>query len=314
MAKRWLRWGLIAVAGVNAIAAAAAYTMTHYRGLGEFGLGSPKPVNAKVPADMGLNYATQKIPLSSKAWIETWQIPAPQTESNGTVLLFPGSGGTKGNQLLPPAKAFHALNYDALLVDFQGVGGSSGNTRTLGMKEARDVAAAFEYANRAKLKRPIVLYGVSMGSAAILRAIALERVQPDAVILELPFARLVDAVKSRFQFFKIPNFGLAELLVLWGSLQHGANGFAHNPVTFARQVDCPALVFQGRQDRWTTVAEVEGLVKNLRGPKELVVFPKADHQLLVTVDKSRWTRSVDSFLRQIENPALSPATPYRAGI
>jgi uncharacterized protein len=301
-AKVWLRWGLIAVAGVNAIAALAAYTITHYRLPGQIGLGTPKPVNHKLPTEMGLPYTTQKIPLRDREWLETWKIPVQNGESNGTVLLFPGSGGTKSQQLLAPAKAFHALNYEAILVDFQGVGGSSGNRRTMGIKEAQDVATVFNNAQRLKLKRPIVLYGVSMGSAAILRAIALEKVQPDAIILELPFVRLVDAVKRRFQVFHVPSFGLAELLVFWGGLQHGMNAFDHNPITFAKQVRCPALVLQGAQDQWTSVAEVESLVKNLRGPADLVVFPKAGHHVLVTIDKAQWNQSVESLLREANVP------------
>jgi uncharacterized protein len=298
MAKRWLRWGLGVVLGVNAIAAIAAYGITHYRSPGQMGLGAPKPINSKVPTDVGLNYTTRKISLPHRRWLETWQIPVQNAQPNGTVLLFPGSGSSKSPQLLAPVKAFHTLNYDAIMVDFQGVGGSSGNHKTVGMKESQDVVTVFKDAQRLKLQRPIVLYGVSMGSAAILRAIALKKIQPDAVILELPFARFVDTVKSRFHVFKVPDFGLAELLIFWGSVQHGANGFTHNPMTFAKQVRCPTLVMQGERDRWTSVAEVKALVKNLQGPAELVVFPKADHQILVTIDKARWYQSVESLLRK----------------
>lgn len=301
--KQWLRWGLMAVVGVNAIAATVAYSITHYRLPGQLGLGTPKPVNTKLPTEMGLPYTTQKIPLRDKGWLETWQIPVRQGESHGTVLLFPGSGGTKGQQLLASAKVFHALNYEAILVDFQGVGGSSGNSRTVGMKEAQDVVTVFNHAKRLKLNRPVALYGVSMGSAAILRAIALEKVQPDAVILELPFVRLVDSVKRRFQVFKVPNFGFAELLVFWGSLQQGVNGFDHNPITFAKQIHCPALVLQGERDQWISMSEVQSLVQNLRGPKKLVVFPNGGHQLLVTVDQSRWRESVKSLLTPLHNAA-----------
>jgi uncharacterized protein len=298
MAKRWLRWGLVVVVGVNAITAVAAYAMTHYRSLGQMGLGAAKPINSKLPTDVGLSYTTRKIDLPNRRWLETWQIPVQNAQSNGTVLLFPGSGSSKSPQLLAPAKAFNTLNYDAVLVDFEGVGGSSGNHKTIGMKESQDVATVFKEAQRLKLQRPIVLYGISMGSAAILRAIALNKIQPDAVILELPFARFVDTVKSRFHVFKVPSFGLAELLVFWGSVQHGENGFTHNPMTYAQQVHCPTLVMQGERDGWTSVAEVRGLVKNLKGPAELVVFPKAGHQVLVTVDKVQWHQSVESLLRK----------------
>jgi uncharacterized protein len=298
MAKGWLRWGLGVVAGVNAIAAVVAYGMTHYRSPGQMGLGALKPINSKVPTDVGLSYTTRKIRLSNRGWLETWQIPVQNAQPSGTVLLFPGSGSSKSPQLLAPAKAFHTLNYDAVMVDFQGVGGSSGNHKTVGMKESQDVVTVFKEAQRLKLQRPIVLYGVSMGSAAILRAIALKKIQPDAVILELPFARFIDTVKSRFHVFKVPDFGLAELLIFWGSVQHRANGFTHNPMTFAKQVRCPTLVMQGERDRWTSVAEVKALVKNLQGPAELVVFPKAGHQVLVTIDRARWYESVESLLRK----------------
>jgi uncharacterized protein len=306
MLKQWLRWGLMGVVGVNAIAATTVYTITHYRLPGQMGLGSPKPINTKIPTEMGLPYTTQKIPLRNGTWLETWKIPIQDGESKGTVLLFPGSGGTK-SQLLASAKAFHALNYDALLVDFQGVGGSSGNRRTMGMKEAQDVATVFNnvkvfnIAKDPKLNRPIVLYGVSMGSAAILRAIALEKIQPDAIILESPFVRLVDAVKRRFQVFHVPDLGLAGLLIFWGSVQIHENGFAHNPITFAQKVHCPTLVLQGEQDQWTSVTEVKSLVKRLQGPAELVVFPKAGHQLLITMDQPRWSESVQSLLDKVKD-------------
>jgi len=231
--------------------------------------------------------------------LETWFIPVQHSVSNGTVLLFPGNAGSKAKQLLAPAQVFHSLNYDALLVDFRGVGGSSGNTTTLGVREAQDVALAINYADSLELKRPFILYGVSMGSAAILKAVAQEPINPDAIILELPFARLLDAVRSRLKAIRVPSFPMAELLVVWGSLQHKFNGFTHNPVTYATYVKCPTLLLHGRLDRWTTVEEINQIFKNLRGSKQLVIFPNVGHNLLVTVDRAYWEQHVDQFLQGI---------------
>jgi hypothetical protein len=295
---RLLRWSLIAFVLLNGLAATVAYILTHSQGSGRFSLGIPRPTNTKVPTDVGLLYHTHRISLATQSWLEIWKIPAQSGHGQGTILVFPGSGSSKGNQLLPPAQVLHALDYDVILVDYQGVGGSSGNRRTIGMKEAEDVATVFKDAQHSNQSRPLVLYGISMGSAAVLRAIAQKGVKPDAIILESPYSRFIDTVKSRFRVFKIPDFGAAELLVFWGGLQHGVNGFTHNPETFAQSVTCPTLVFQGGKDQWTTVAEVERLVKNLHGPRELVIFPTAGHQLLVTVDKSLWRQSVESFLSQ----------------
>jgi uncharacterized protein len=296
--KYLFRVALIVFLGLNLLAYAGAYTLTHFKSPGAWGLGVPRPTSSQLPSNMGLNYETQRIPINRTEWLDTWLISA-QNPSRGTVLLFPGNSGSKAKQLLAPSKVFHELGYDTLLVDFRGVGGSSGTTTTLGMREAKDVALSIKYAQRANFKPPLILYGVSMGTAAILKAIAHEQVAPAAIILELPFARLLDAVRSRLWAMRVPPFPLAELVVFWGSIQHRYNGFIHNPVTYAQQVKCPTLLLHGQLDQWTTVAEIRQIFENLPASKKLVIFPKSGHHLLVTVDKPQWQRSVTQFLRSL---------------
>ena len=299
---------LISCLAFNGVAYLGAYKLTHFLVPGQFGIGVTKPNSPKTPADIGLSYHTHRIVIDRDRWLETWLIPvANSTISKGIVILFPGSQNSKARQLLAPAQVFHDLGYETLLVDFQGVGGSSGNTNTIGMREAEDVVLSVDYArklateNSSKYshKPPIILYGISMGSAAILRAIAQERVHPDAIILEEPFARLVDAVGSRVRTNFIPAFPLAESIVFWGGIQHGFNGFAHNPVDYAAQVHCPTLILQGELDPWTTATEIDRIYQNLRGTKQLSIFPKTGHNLLVTVDRDRWTQDVDKFLLKV---------------
>jgi uncharacterized protein len=297
--KRLAQVALTGFMGINAIAYLGAYSLSHYRSEGQIGLGSSRPNSAKRPTDIGLQYSTQRISVSQSEWIETWLIPPQQLPARGTIIIFPGNGSSKASQLLAPAKVLTALNYNVLLVDFRGVGGSSGNTKTLGFREAQDVALVMRNAKQSALQAPIVLYGISMGTAAVLRAVAQERVKPDAVMLELPFTRMSSAVRSRFREFKLPSFPGAELLVFWGGIQHGFNGFAHNPEEYAQQVKCPTLVLQGQQDRWTSMAEIETLFNRLQGPKQLVVFPRAGHHLLVTADRDRWQQNVGRFLSHL---------------
>ena len=298
-AKRWLlRSLLIGLIGLNAIAFLSAYGMTHLCFPEQICVGLPRPHSDKTPANLGLAYTTQRLEFNQSEWLETWLIPATQP-SHGTVLLFPGNGGSKATQLLAPAQFLHNLNYDTLLMDFRGVGGSSGQTTTLGTREAQDVAWVMAHADELHLKPPLVLYGVSMGTAAIMNAIATQSVKPDAIVLELPFVRLLDAVKSRLRAFHLPTFPLAQLIVFWGSLQHGFNGFTHNPITYAQQITCPALVLQGAEDKWISVSEVEALVQNLQGPKQFVVFPDAGHNLLVTVNPALWQQHTQQFLQEL---------------
>jgi hypothetical protein len=114
------------------------------------------------------------------------------------------------------------------------------------------------------------------------------------------FARLLDALRSRLRAISLPTFPLAELLVFWGGIQHGFNGFAHNPVTYASQVRSPTLILHGKLDRWTTMAEINQIFDNLPEPKQLAIFPRTGHSLLVTADKPYWEQSVSQFLKEIK--------------
>ena len=297
---RWLWSSLVALLIVmNVPTYLMTYHMTHVRSPGQVGLGVAKPVSTTLPSDRGLDYATRQIPLQGDGFLEAWFVPTPTANPRGTVVLFPGNLGTKGSQLISPAQTFTALGYDCLLVDFQGVGGSSGNTITIGMKEAQDVVRSLQYAAELDLPTPTILYGVSMGSVAIMRAIAQEDITPDAVILELPFVHFLNAVRSRLRYHGLPAFPTAELLVFWGSVQHRVNGFRHNPIHFAPAINCPTLLIHGEQDKWTTVAEINELFANITAPKQLVVSPEAGHHQLIGVDRALWDAQVTELLNSV---------------
>lgn len=297
--SRTILWqlALIFLVILNILAYSGSYLMTHYSEAGQWGI--PKPNSSRTPVNIGFNYNTQRLPVKNGEWVETWLIPASGTKVKGTILMFPGKDSSKAKQLLAPAQVFHDLHYNTLLVDFRGVGGSSGNITTLGVRESEDVALVLREADRLQLQKPFVLYGISMGSAAILTAVAKKQVKPNGIILELPFARSIDALRSRVKAFHIPSFPFAELVVFWGGVQHGFNAFAHNPVTYAAQVQCPTLIMHGSLDQWTTIDEIKEILHNLRGSKKLVLFPNTGHTLLVTVDQKLWKNSVDQFLHTI---------------
>jgi uncharacterized protein len=299
--RKLIRALLTIFLAVNFLGYIGAYSLTHFKTPGQFGLGLSKPIGSRMPTDLGLRYQVKRIPINQSEWLETWFIPVAQSTSKGTILLFPGNGGSKAKQLLAPAQVFYSLGYDTLLVDFRGVGGSSGNTTTIGMRESQDVVRSMSYAQASNFKRPFILDGVSMGSAAILKAVAQENVNPDAIILELPFARLLDAVRSRIREASVPTFPLAESIVFWGGLQHGFDGFAHNPVDYASQVKCPTLLLHGKRDKWTTVSEIDRIFANLQGFKQLSIFPRAGHDLLVTNDPQRWRQEMEKFLSQVKS-------------
>jgi hypothetical protein len=215
--------------------------------------------------------------------------------------MFHGFAASKAS-LLPAAEAFHELGYDALLVDFRGSGGSDGYATTIGYREADDVAAACDYARQQWPDSPLVLYGRSMGGAAVLRALAVGELRPAAVILECPFDRLLSTTKNRFRAVGLPSFPAAELLVFWGGVQHGYSGFDHNPVDYAAAVECPALFLHGERDVRVAPAEAREVFDRLGSKKTWALLEGAGHENLSVARRDAWRAAVERFLIALQAP------------
>ncbi|GAB4442571.1 MAG: hypothetical protein Fur0044_38990 [Anaerolineae bacterium] len=213
------------------------------------------------------------------------------------MLLFHGYASAKSS-MLPEAKALHTLGYASFLVDFRGSGGSNRSETSLGFAEAEDVAQVFEYARALAAGQPIILYGRSMGGAAVLRAIAVYQIQPAGIILEAVFDKLLSTVQNRFTSMGLPSFPAAHLLVFWGGFQQGYSGFRHNPVEYAASVYCPALVLHGTDDPRATLAEGRAVFQNLNGKKWFEAFSGVGHEAYLAAKPDEWQRAVSQFLAQ----------------
>jgi uncharacterized protein len=258
-----------------------------------FGVTVPRPENTRSPQDLGLPSETLRFRGDGMTSVEGWLLMPPNPR--GTVLLFHGYADSRSS-LLEEGRAFYKMGFAAVLIDFRGSGGSDGNATTLGYHEAQDVAVAFRQVRSRGLPGPLILYGKSMGGAAVLRSIAALDVKPDAIILESVFGQMLGTVRNRFGLMGLPSFPGAELLILWGSVQVGFSGFSHNPEEYARACECGALVLHGAEDRHARPEEGEAIYKNLRGSKELVVFNGAGHTSLYAIAPERWREVVGQFL------------------
>lgn len=252
-----------------------------------------RPENGATPKDLGLAYETVNFPGAGGLSAEAWWIRAKNRA--GLVILFHGYADSK-SALVKTAREFNRFGYDAMLVDFNGSGGSAGKDTSLGFHEAEVVASAVRWAAKEIPDQKPVLYGVSMGAAAVLRAVGTGAVEPRAVIVESPFDRMLSAVRHRFERMGVPWFPSAHLLLFWGGVQRGFNGFDHNPVDYARTVRCPTLLLFGDQDVYISLTETESIFANLSGEKTLKVFAGAGHEHFAVARPKEWRETVRGFL------------------
>lgn len=230
-------------------------------------------------------------------WIEAF-IPGPTSgiadiEERGVVILFHGYMNSKSS-LLNTARVFRAKGFDTFLVDFRGSGGSVGYETTIGYKESKDVKIAYDYITKRHPNREVVLFGISMGAVAIMKAVAEGDVDPDKIILECPFGSFLETVQNRFAQVGVPAFPLAELLLIHGGFQLGFNPFEHKPTEYAKKINIPTLVLYGAKDENVSRSETEKIFQNLAGEKDLHIFPEEGHHIKIDED---WNWIVNGFLK-----------------
>jgi alpha-beta hydrolase superfamily lysophospholipase len=310
--RRLLSLLLVVLVALNVIAALQAHAATHFvPGAPSFeqqlavplpqkawtlltGVHIPRPLNHTTPANHNLPYEVRQIALGSQEHLEAWYVPHPSPR--GIVIMFAGYAGVKEG-LLTPAAHLYRFGYSSLLVDFRGSGGSSGDDTTLGIREAEDVVAAFSYASAQWPGQALLGYGVSMGSAALMRAVALYELKPRALILEGPFDRLLTTIRHRFDTLGVLSFPAAELLLLWGSIESGTNGFTHNPVEYAQHIACPTLILHGERDPWITAEEMQAVAHAIPGAARLLTVPNLGHEMpFVYGAPDLWVATVQQFL------------------
>lgn len=312
--RKVLGLGAIAFSLLNVFAYGHAYSMTHFSARGvrtgrpetltlvqklrvaAAGVELPKPRNEATPLDRGMPFETWTIPVDPSVSLEAWSVRA--VEPRGVVLLFHGYADRKSS-ILAEARAFLDQGWSPVLVDLRGSGGSSGEVTSIGYHEAKDVEASVRFVRARVGASPVVVWGVSMGAAASLRAVGTLGVWVDGLIVEAPFATMRSAVVNRFNSLGVPAWGLADLLVFWGGRQHSFDGFAHNPVDYARGVRAPTLVLLGNRDERVLMPEGRAIFEALPAPKRFEVFDGLGHQSLLRGNPDQWIRVVSAFLARI---------------
>lgn len=107
---------------------------------------------------------------------------------------------------------------------------------------------------------------------------------------------LLHAVKNRFSLMGLPSFPAAHLIVLWGGVQLGMNGFAHRPSDYASHIRVPTLLVQGDRDARVTLAQSKHILTNLAGNKQWKIFRGEGHGYFAKKRPLEWKQAISSFL------------------
>lgn len=244
-----------------------------------------------VPADS--IFETVYLTTKDKIKLDCWYMKT-EGSPKGTVILFHGHGNKK-SAVWDESDGFRKMGYNTFLVDFRAHGSSGGNTCTIGYDETEDVKLAYDFIKE-KGESNVILWGISMGAAAISKTIDDYKIRPKKIILEMPFATILDAAEGRIKMMGLPAEPLGAMVTFWGGVENGFWAFNMRPAEFVKSIKCPVLLQWGMNDPRVKKQEIDLIYSNITSSKKLVMYEHSGHESLCTKEHEKWMREVGSFI------------------
>lgn len=197
------------------------------------------------------------------------------------------------------------LDANVLLFDFRGHGQSGDSLITFGYNESRDVRAAAKFMkSEIKKELPLVLFGVSMGGVAVIKAAADYPDLCDAVISDSAYTTLYSMVKriakrllghtaktNAFSFNQdirptIPFFLYRPFVFFVGMLINisaGSKLMSFDLIDWVKRLTVPLLIIHSEDDEVISVKNAQKISEaahNTGVHFKLWVGPSAEHGML----------------------------------
>jgi pimeloyl-ACP methyl ester carboxylesterase len=179
----------------------------------------PDKENAGIdPKALGLAYEPVAFRSSDGVELKGWWVPSDGAV--GTAILVHGLNRSR-IEMVRKAPFLHEHGWNALLFDLRHHGESGGAATTLGFKEKEDVLAATTEA-RQRANGPVVLWGVSMGGAAVVLAGAQDPTIA-GVVCDSSYRDLPDTARHHVALFRsfrwwlklVPPWPLTDEALFW---------------------------------------------------------------------------------------------------
>ncbi len=213
-----------------------------------------------------------------------------------------------GLELEPVADMFRDLGAEVLLLELRNHGASERAPATFGLGESLDVIAAAEYLRRdpARRTRPLVLFGVSLGTAAV--GMAADRIEElGGLVLDAPMDQLAPTAHRMLGGRLAMPQPFRSLVLSSLEMWSGFDIEAVRPGDVLRQLDpaTPVLLIGGSEDKRMPPNEVQELFDGLPTQpdrKQLWIRPGSDHGSVWRDDPASYARHLKDFLEIVTAP------------
>ena len=221
-------------------------------------------------------------------------------KNKGIIIETHGYRSVASRDLYPSCFNYYNMGYSLLIIDFRTSNLSEGKYITFGIKESEEVISWVKYLNK-KYKSNIYLAGISMGATAILMSLKdlKEKMNVKAVVVDCgyisPYDEVLYCIK---QFFHINGLFFIGMINIWCILLAKFSLKEKNTISCMKDSNIPILFIHGLEDDFVPSSNSRINYEEYNGPKELELFPNANHGISYLVDPDRYIKVIKKFLNK----------------
>lgn len=197
--------------------------------------------------------------------------------------------------------------FNLLLVDSRAHGNSGGDSVTWGNYEKHDLDQWVDWVRHRFPGGMIGVHGISMGAATALMHAELNEKSKRVSFY------IADSAYSDFeallalqmeQRLNLPGKVLTKLLLPYANVAAYFNSrftfHQASPIRSVRNITTPVLYIHGEADKLVPVNMSLDLYNATKGPRQIYLFPRAEHVAAIFDDQYRYGRVVQNFVQSIE--------------
>lgn len=255
------------------------------------------------PDDLGMAYERVMFAVRDEAEhrelkLTGWWIPHP-AGGDRTVVLIHGYADAKVGAI-GWAPTWRGLGYHILAIDLRAHGESEGTYATAGVRERSDLDQVLNQLRAAKPSQTarVVLFGVSLGSCAVLGAAEM-RDDVAAIVLESPIAHFRSGVRAHAELLGLPLPSLLPVVMKAAGWMSGADLDSVQPTELMKRSKCPILVIQSGDDPFVPEADAKAICEAIEGRGDGSAVWHVDgaaHLMAMTGDPEGYRERIGRFL------------------
>ncbi len=224
-----------------------------------------------------------------------------QAESAPLMIFFHGYCSAPLRDFAGGVQMAYENGCNAILVDQRAHGKSEGKCLTFGVKERLDCLSWCHYAvSQFGAETPIILVGMSMGSATVMMASELELPScVKGIIADCGYATQKEIISKVIKSMKMP-VKISYFMVKLGAKIYGNFDLEScNAQDALAHAKVPVLFIHGEDDRFVPHEMTLRNYAACQSEKTLLTVPKAGHGLSYLMDRDAYRKAVKTFVEKI---------------